>query len=84
MYSRRQLARQLTGFYLDGPSTPGKLLTLHGQPSGKLTSCVASPRLGWIGLGVVKTQLLENNSTFVLADSGLYAHQAQLPFAITE
>ena len=83
MDSRGQLARRLVGFHLDGPCLPGKLITSSGQQAGELTSCAHSPRLGWIGLGVVKTQFLENGSTFVQAEGGQSARWLNLPFGIT-
>lgn len=84
MDSRDQLARQLVGFHLDGPSTPGQLLTMTGQSAGKLTSCACSPRLGWIGLGIIMTRFLKDNSSFALADSGQHVRRTQLPFALME
>jgi aminomethyltransferase len=80
MDSRGQLARRLVGFHLDGPCPPGKLITSSGQRAGELTSCAHSPRLGWIGLGVVKTQFLENGSAFVQMESGQSARWLNLPF----
>jgi aminomethyltransferase len=81
MDSRGQLARQLVGLYLSHPGAPGKIVTKKGQQAGELTSCANSPRLGWIGLGVIRTQYLESDASLILAESGQPIQSVTLPFS---
>jgi aminomethyltransferase len=80
MEGHGQLARILVGLRLSEPAQPGRLETKSGQAAGRLSSCVNSPSLGWIGLGVVRTKLLEGQSRLYLADNRQPAEIVDLPF----
>ena len=56
MESRQRLAKHLVGLRFDAEVTLPATLTANGHEAGVATSVVHSPRLGWIGLGYLKTQ----------------------------
>ncbi len=56
MESRHKLAKQLMGLRFESEIVLPTTLFLDGHDIGTLTSVVQSPRLGWIGLGYLKTQ----------------------------
>jgi glycine cleavage system aminomethyltransferase T len=61
---------------LPGPiRTPAELTGLNGS-SGRVTSAALSPRLGWIGLAVVRPQAMEGK----LAVDGAPVEIVELPF----
>jgi aminomethyltransferase len=80
MDSRGQLARTLVGFRLVERVEPGKLETKDGRSAGRLTSCANSPALGWIGLGVVRTKVMQGESLLYLSSNGQEVEIVTLPF----
>jgi tRNA-modifying protein YgfZ len=58
MSSQDRLARRLIGLQLAGPAHPGAELRQQGTAVGQLTRVACSPRLGWIGLGLVRPAAL--------------------------
>jgi tRNA-modifying protein YgfZ len=58
MESRGKLAKRLARLALAGPATPGADLLADGKKAGTLTSVAVGPA-GWIGLGYVKTAVLD-------------------------
>lgn len=59
MESRGKLARRLTRLALDAPAAPGAEMSAGGKNAGVLTSSATGPD-GVIGLGYVKTAVLDN------------------------
>ena len=59
MESRHKLAKQLAGLRFESEVVLPTTLFSDGHDIGTVTSVVHSPRLGWIGLGYVKTQGLD-------------------------
>jgi folate-binding protein YgfZ len=49
-----KVTRSLIGLELSGQVDVGSKVIVEGRTAGEVTSVVESPRLGWIGLGVVK------------------------------
>jgi aminomethyltransferase len=76
MESRAKLPRRLVGARLSGPVRPPIDLIRAARPVGRLTSAAFTPRLGWIGLAVVKGQGLDETVT---AD-GASLQLVELPF----
>jgi folate-binding protein YgfZ len=75
-----KVTRQLCGLRLDGPADPGvDLLAADGAPAGRLTSVANSPRLGWIGLGIVKRPHHQPGSELRLGGANLRV--VALPFS---
>jgi len=81
MTSRDRLARRLVGIRLAGEATAGEELRQQDSLVGQLTSVACSPRLGWIGLGLVRpTALREEGSTVEVGASPEPAELLELPF----
>jgi folate-binding protein YgfZ len=59
MESRGQIARRLVLVRLSGPLPHGSAIFDQGRIVGRLTSVANSPKLGWIGLALVKGTALE-------------------------
>lgn len=80
-----KVTRLLCGLRLSGPAEAGsELISLEGIPAGKLTSAVESPRLGWIGLGVVKRPYLQRGTVLRVGPvepDGAVAKVGMLPFS---
>jgi len=76
MESRAKLPRRLVGAHLSGPVHPPIELMRAARSVGRLTSAAFTPRLGWIGLAVVKGQALDETVT---AD-GASLQLVELPF----
>lgn len=81
MESRQRLAKQLVGLRFDAAVTLPATLAANGHEAGVVTSVVHSPRLGWIGLGYLKTQgtagaMVESRS----GDRAVGARLVDLPF----
>jgi aminomethyltransferase len=55
MESRQRLAKQLVGLRFEAEITLPSGLYVEGHEVGTVTSVAHSPRLGWIGLGYLKT-----------------------------
>jgi folate-binding protein YgfZ len=78
LFYRGKPNRQLRGLVLSGPAEPGDELRFEGRVVGKLTSIAHSPRLGPIGLGLVRREAAPG-STVTLAGGG-NAEVTELPF----
>jgi folate-binding protein YgfZ len=85
MASRDRLARRLIGLQLTAPAHPGAELCQQGTVLGQLTSGACSPRLGWIGLGLVRPAALEAQPATV--EVGVASDPAtllELPFPLAQ
>jgi folate-binding protein YgfZ len=71
--------RHLRGLRLSGPAPGGSELRLHGREVGRLGSSARSPRLGPIGLALVRREA-EPGSTVEVGGQGLTAEVLELPF----
>ena len=80
MESRAKLPRRLVGARLPGPVRAPSDLMRAARPVGRLTSAAFTPRLGWIGLAVVKGEALDEGVT---AD-GASLQLVDLPFPQVE
>ena len=81
MESRSRIARQLAGLRLERQVSEPQEIELDGAPLGRLTSNAVSPRLGPIGLGLVRSAALETVPAAVrLTPSGVVATMLALPF----
>lgn len=80
MDSRGQLARTLVGFRLTEQAEQDDLKTQDGQAAGVLTSCAYSPSMGWIGLGLVRTKILELKGDLFTASGQQKVEITSLPF----
>jgi aminomethyltransferase len=76
MESRAKLPRRLVGARLAGPVRAPSDLMRAARSVGRLTSAAFTPRLGWIGLAVVKGEALDEGVT---AD-GASLQLVDLPF----
>jgi len=81
MESRGKLAKRLAGVTLPHAAQPGATLVQDGRSIGTLTSVVESPRLGWIGLAVVKPDSISAQAGRVsLEGEEAPAQLVELPF----
>jgi len=81
MESRGRQARQLAGVRLEQPAEPGASLRQGNSLQGSLTSVAASPRLGWIGLAVVRpAALAEAGGRVGVGEDGASGLLVELPF----
>ena len=81
MESRGKLAKRLAGLHLPQSAQPGAKLFQSGRTVGTLTSVVESPRLGWIGLAVVKPDAISANGGRVsVQGEETPARLVELPF----
>ncbi len=81
MTSLHRLARRLVGVQLTAPADPGVELRQEDNRVGHLTSIACSPRLGWIGLGLVRpTALQAQPPTVAVGPSADPAVLVDLPF----
>ena len=81
MESRSRIARQLAGLRLERHVSEPQEIEQDGAPLGRLTSTAFSPRLGPIGLGLVRSTALEKAPAPVrLIPSGIAATLLPLPF----
>ena len=82
MESRGRQARQLAGIRLEQPAEAGAPLRQGNSLQGRLTSVAESPRLGWIGLAVVKpAALAEAGGRVGVGENGASGELVELPFA---
>ena len=82
MESRGRQARQLVGIRLEQAAEPGAPLRQGNSLQGSLTSVAESPRLGWIGLAVVKPAALsEAGGRVGVGADGAFGQLVELPFA---
>jgi folate-binding protein YgfZ len=72
--------RHLRGLRLSGPAEPGSALVLGEKEVGRLGSSVLSPRLGPIGLAIVRREAGPGD-VLRIGDDGLTAEVVDLPFA---
>jgi folate-binding protein YgfZ len=79
LYYRGKPNRHLRGLRLSGPAAAGDPLRIGDREVGQLASVVESPRLGWIGLALVRREA-PVGSTLVVGDTGS-AEVVELPFA---
>ena len=80
LYYRGKPNRQLRGLRLSGPASSGDELWLEGRVVGRLASVAHSPRLGPIGLALVRREA-PPGSTVAIADGGdVVGEVTELPF----
>ena len=80
LYYRGKPNRQLRGVRLSGPASSGDELSYEGRVVGHLATVAQSPRLGPIGLALVRREA-PPGTTVAVADSGdVTAEVAELPF----
>jgi aminomethyltransferase len=75
METRHRRARVLCGLQVDAAEHVGAALLQEGATIGRLTSVALSPRLGWIGLAVVRPPAIGDHSGRVLVGEGMVAGQ---------
>jgi tRNA-modifying protein YgfZ len=80
LYWKGKPNRELRGLTLSGPAAPGAQLRLGDQAVGTLGSAVVSPRLGPIGLALVRREA-PPGCLLAVGDDGVEATVAELPFA---
>jgi aminomethyltransferase len=81
MESRGRLARRLLGVRLERRAEPGSEVRQAEAVQGSLTSVAESPRLGWIGLAVVRPAALSQNGGQVrVGREGVPGQLVELPF----
>jgi folate-binding protein YgfZ len=81
MESRQRIARGLVGVLLDGPAEPPQEVLADRQPVGRMTSAALSPRLGRIGLALVRAAAQESQGLRVtLSPAGTAGTLCPLPF----
>jgi folate-binding protein YgfZ len=81
LFYRGKPNRHLRGLRLSEPVAPGAELCLGERPVGKLTTTAVSPRLGAIGLALVRREA-EPGSVVSVTGQGASAEVIALPFAI--
>lgn len=64
-----KIVKQLYPLKLQSEAPPGSPLEAAGFPVGTITSCVFSPRHGWLALAVIKTKTLDAETTLRLEAS---------------
>ena len=79
LFYRGRPNRQLRGLRLSGPAGHGDELRLDGRPVGSVGSSASSPRLGAIGLALVRREA-EPGSTLEVGGQGVAAEVLELPF----
>jgi folate-binding protein YgfZ len=79
LYYRGKPNRHLRGLLLSGTASPNAELRLGDRPVGALGSVAQSPRLGWIGLAVVRREA-SPGATVSVGEGGVQAEVTELPF----
>jgi folate-binding protein YgfZ len=79
LFYRGKPNRHLRGLKLSAPVAPGSELKLGEKVVGRLGSCVESPRLGTIGLAIVRREA-EPGATLAAGEDGATAELVELPF----
>jgi tRNA-modifying protein YgfZ len=80
LYYRGKPNRQLRGVLLSGPASTGAELSFEARVVGRLASVAVSPRLGPIGLALVRREA-PPGSTVAVADGGdVVGEVTELPF----
>jgi folate-binding protein YgfZ len=80
LYYKGKPNRHLRGLRLSEPTDPGSVLALGERSIGSLGSSVLSPRLGPIGLALVRREA-EPGTTVSVGELGASAVVVELPFA---
>lgn len=82
MESRNQIARTLIGVRMDQPVKAPQQIEVDGRLAGQLTSSANSPRLGPVGLALVRTGATGvDGQPILLAPSGVSARLEPLPLS---
>jgi aminomethyltransferase len=71
MESRGKLAKKLAPFTADGPLAAGSQLQANGKNAGIVTSTAVGPH-GTIGLGYVKTAVLDSESALTVGETAVH------------
>jgi folate-binding protein YgfZ len=79
LYYKGKPNRHLRGLRLSEPTDPGATLALGERSLGSLGSSVVSPRLGPIGLALVRREA-EPGATVSVGEQGASAEVVELPF----
>jgi tRNA-modifying protein YgfZ len=79
LYYRGKPNRHLRGLRLSAVTSDGAQLRLGERPVGALTSVARSPRLGWIGLALVRREAAPGD-TVAVGEDGVQAEVVELPF----
>lgn len=79
LFYRGKPNRHLRGLLLTEPVATGTVLRAGDRDVGTITSVVSSPRLGTIGLALVRREV-EPGATVAAGDGGAVAHVVTLPF----
>jgi folate-binding protein YgfZ len=79
LHYRGKPNRHLRGLVLSAAASPGDELRLGDRVVGALTSVADSPRLGWVGLALVRREATPG-ATVAVADGGVRAQVVELPF----
>ena len=79
LYYRGKPNRHLRGLRLAMPAAPGTALHAGERQVGTLTSVAHSPRLGDIGLAIVRREV-EPGASVAVGDDGATAQVVELPF----
>jgi folate-binding protein YgfZ len=79
LHYRGKPNRHLRGLALSAGASPGDELRLGDRVVGALTSVVESPRLGWIGLALMRREAAPG-ATVAVADGSVQAEVVELPF----
>jgi folate-binding protein YgfZ len=79
LYYKGKPNRRLRGLLLSEPTAPGAELSLGERVAGRLTSSVVSPRLGPIGLALVRREA-EPGATISVGAHGVSAEVIEPPF----
>jgi tRNA-modifying protein YgfZ len=80
LFYRGKPNRQLRGLRLRAPVPAGSEVTAGERVVGRITSVAASPRLGQIGLALIRREA-PPGSTVVVGDERVAADVVELPFA---
>jgi len=79
LHYRGRPNRHLRGLRLSAPANPGAPLRRDDREVGRLASTTVSPRLGPIGLALVRREV-EPGATVRVGDDGIGAEVVELPF----
>ncbi|HTP22623.1 MAG TPA: glycine cleavage T C-terminal barrel domain-containing protein [Solirubrobacteraceae bacterium] len=80
LYYRGKPNRQLRGLRLSAPASPGDALSFEGRTVGVLASVAGSPRLGPIGLALVRREAQPGARIAVAEGGDITAEVIELPF----
>jgi tRNA-modifying protein YgfZ len=81
LYWKGKPNRHLRGLRFSAPAPAGAVLLLGEQPVGAVASVVASPRLGTIGLALVRREA-GPGAVLAVGDAGATATVVELPFPL--